>query len=117
MRGAQFAAVVGFADDDVAGREIGQHGCARQSGVGAGGDWGPYILANLRMEPEPLHICRIKHQVVAQRRGPAQKRHLAAERIAGGGKLPFLIELPIVGQVSFRRQAQHPAAVAQSPRN
>ena len=63
------------------------------------------------MELESLDIDRVKDQVVAKGDGLAQEQDLAAQGIPGGGELPLLIELAVIGQVGLWRQAQDPATV------
>ena len=83
LRGAEVVAVFGLADGDVAGREVDQHGRARQRRVGARRDGRPHVLANLGVQAEALEVGRLEDQVVAEGHALAQEPHFAADARRG----------------------------------
>ena len=59
------------------------------------------------MQREIPHVGGVKNQVVAERHGPPQERHLAADGVAPGGELPFLVELAVIRQETLGHDAEH----------
>ena len=121
LGGTQVAAIFGFANGDIAGREIRQDSCPGEGGVGARRNRRPNIFANLYMQPESLDVLRLENQAIPERDVLSQKKNFAADGISAGGELALLVELTIIGQIGFRHEAQdtasvdHHAAVEQLP--
>ncbi len=59
------------------------------------------------MQREIPDVRGVKDQVVAERHRPPEERHLAADGVAPGGELPFLVKLAVVGQETLGRDAEH----------
>ena len=99
------AAVVGFADRLVAGREVCDHGRARERVVRARRQRSPQILAHLGREAKLRHLRAAKQQLRAERHllpGKAQRAHAGG----CGVELPLFVKLAVVRQVRFRHQTQ-----------
>jgi hypothetical protein len=107
LRLAEFAAVLGLADGDVAGREVGEEGGAGQRAVGAGRDGRPDVLADLDVQLEPVEVRGTEHQVVAEGNLFPKKRHFAADGITSRGELAFLIKLAVVRQERLGHEPEH----------
>ena len=99
------AAVVGLADGLVAGREVRDHGCARERMVCARRQRGPQVLAHLGREAKLRHLRAAKQQLCAERHllpGKVQRAHAGGR----GVELPLFVKLAVVRQVCFRHQTQ-----------
>ena len=99
------AAVVGLADRLVAGREVCDHGRARERVVRARRQRSPQILAHLGREAKLRHLRAAKQQLRAERHllpGKAQRAHAGG----CGVELPLFVKLAVVRQVRFRHQTQ-----------
>ncbi len=106
----QQPAAFGTADGDRAAGKVGQHRGAGQSGLGAGRDRHPEILADFDMQHEAGHILRGEQQVVADRHCGAGKGDLTAQHVAGGDLAAF-IEFPVGRQIGFRHHAEQATAM------
>ena len=99
------AAVVGLADGLVAGREVRDHGCARERVVRARRQRGPQVLAHLGRETKLRHLRAAKQQLCAKRHllpGKVQRAHAGGR----GVELPLFVKLTVVRQICFRHQTQ-----------
>ena len=111
MRRAQGVAVLRLADDDVAGRQVGEDRRARERAVCARRDRGPDVLADLDVDREVGDVGRGEQEVVAEGDGRAIDLELRADHVARGAELPLLIELPVFGQIALRDGAEDSASV------
>ncbi len=101
LRAAQAVAVVGLADGDVAGREVGQHRGPGHGAVGAGRDRRPQVFADLHVQGEVVDVATGEEQVGSARDGRAEQTHLAHGHVAGGAELALLVVLAVLGQVAL----------------
>ena len=112
LRLAEQLARVGLADRDVAGRQVGQHGGARQRPLPARRGRHPQILADLGVNDE----IRRRSSAANRRSGPngtsaAAEQDLLVLGAVAGGEMATLVELAVVRQVDLRHDAEQPAAV------
>ena len=112
LRGAQQPPVVGLADGDVAGREVGQHRGAGQRGERARRQRDPQVLADLDVQHE-ARAGRAPRTAGRCRTAPCwpSRRDRGGERLRGRRELALLVELAVVRQVALRHDAEDPAAV------
>ena len=101
----QCAAVLGFAHSLITGREVCNHGSARQRVEGGGRQRAPQILAQLHAKHKAGHLAAAEQQRRAKGHllpADSHRLHLGA----AGGELPFFVKLAVVGQVGLGHNAQ-----------
>ena len=103
--------VLGPGDRDRAAGEVGEHGGARQCGLGARWHRHPHVLAYLDVQVEAGDVGRPEDQVGPERHLVAVDGDRGAVPIVTGSEPAALVELPVGRQVGLRRHAQHPAPV------
>src|SRR5205085_1279805 len=64
LAGAEAAAILGFADGDVAGAQVQQNGRAGERSVGAGRNWRPNVFADFNVQLESFEVRRTEDHVV-----------------------------------------------------
>jgi hypothetical protein len=110
LGGAEQLPIVGLADHDVGGREVAEDQRAGERGGRRRRGRRPDVLADLRGEAEVRQIrCRID-QVGPERDLLAGQVHCQAGDTRAGREPAILIEFPIVGQETFGRDSEDPAA-------
>ena len=109
--GADQAAIVGLADGDVAGGEIGEHRCAGERGERGRRQRHPQVLADLGVQHEALEIPCREQQARTEGHVLAGDPHRAGCDLCRGCEVPLLVKLTVVGQVALRHRAQHAATL------
>ena len=111
LRPAQEFAGFRFADGDVGGRQVRQHGGSGEGRVAAGGGRDPDVLADFRVYDQAGEVLGLEQEVGAEGDAAAGNQNVAAGLAVAADEVAGLIELPIVGQVDFRHDAEQAAAV------
>src|SRR5215208_4925304 len=75
--GAEAAAILGFADGNIAGGEVGENGCAGERRVCTGWDGRPNIFANLDVQLKAFNRAGFENQIIAERNGLTEEQDIA----------------------------------------
>src|SRR5882724_5374682 len=102
----QLATIFGFADGDIAGREIRENGRAGQRGIRTRRNRRPNILTNLDVQPEPFKVLRLKNQVIPEGNIFSEKRNFAADGMPSRSELALLIKFAVIWQIGFRDETE-----------
>ena len=106
----QVAAVGGLGEEFVAGREVAEQGGAGEGQRAAGGFDGPEVFADLDAEHAVRHVGRLEEEVGAEGDFLAEEFDFGDRGDPGGGEPALLVELPGVGEVGLRDDAEDLAA-------
>ena len=107
----QVPAVLRLANDLVAAGGVRHHRGAVLGQGGAGGLGAPQVLAELRGHGQARHVLTGEQQPLPQGDFLAAVGH--RHRVRGGGEVPGLVKLPVVGDVLLGGQPQQPPPVEQ----
>ncbi len=106
LRPAEQMPLVGLADGDVGGREIGQDGGSRQRRCRRWRGRRPEVLADLDVEDEARQIAGREDQIRPEGdRLPGEGERLPGD-VAAVGEPALLVVFPVVRQVAFRHDAE-----------
>lgn len=107
----EVATVLPLADRDVRRREIREHGGAGERRERARRDGRPEVLADLRVQREPVHVRERHEDVGAERDVVTEELDRVAARRRRRLEPARLVELAIAGRVGLRCHGDGPAAV------
>ncbi len=111
MAGAELAPILGLADKNVAGRQVGQHRRAGQSGVGARRNRRPDVLADLDVNRQVREIDGGEQQIGSERGRRAVDLDVRVDHVASRPKLALLVELAVLGQIALGHRAEDAATM------